>query len=176
MGKAIVYCGSCGKGLLEEDFERGKAVRSASQSFCTRCSPIDVAALPAQTPARPTVLPPQTPARATALPKSTTTTRIPRVSTGRIPTVASTRRIKTASGSAVSPALWVGLGALLGLLVLGLWVALSRSPRPSPSAVPPARDERPSPPARALAPKAAPSVPPTRAPAPASAVEEQKRR
>lgn len=175
MGKAIVYCGSCGTGLLEEDFARRKAVRCASQSFCIRCSPIDVAALPVRPPAPSNDPPSPALTRAAAPPRSATTTRIPRVSTGHIPTVASTRRIKTTSGSPAATALWVGLGALLGLVVLALVVAVPGPSRPRPSA-PPARVERPATPVRVPPPPSTSSASPARAPAAASAVEEQMRK
>ena len=170
MGKAIVYCGSCGKSLLEEDFEKARAVRTAAQCFCARCSPIDVAALPAPAPAR-----------ATAALPSSSTTRIPKMTgTGRIPTTASTRRIKPAHPG-IPTALWLGLGALAGVLVLAFaWFAAgparprpSAGPAPAPPAPPPARHAAPAP-----KPSSAPSpaVPPRSPSSASTSVEEQMRR
>jgi hypothetical protein len=37
VGKAIVYCGDCGKSLREEDFEKGKAHTREDGSYCSDC-------------------------------------------------------------------------------------------------------------------------------------------
>ena len=169
MGKAIVYCGACGKSLLDDDFQKGRAVRTAAESFCAPCSPIDVAALPARRAA-------EAPVSSTrSIPKLSATGRMPKVSTGRIPTI-STRRIR-AVGPGASTAVWLGAGGILGVLALLGIVALSGPSRPSgtaPAAVkPPSSLPRPAPkrPAQTAAPVSrAPD------PTPDLGVEEEMRR
>jgi hypothetical protein len=39
MGKAIVYCQTCGKSLREEDFDRRRAFRQENSNFCVDCRP-----------------------------------------------------------------------------------------------------------------------------------------
>jgi hypothetical protein len=52
VGKPIVYCGSCGKSLREEEFTRGKAHLLENTPFCTKCRPLpQAAAPPAEAPA-----------------------------------------------------------------------------------------------------------------------------
>jgi hypothetical protein len=45
MGKPIVYCGSCGKSLREEEFAKGKAHLVDNTPFCTKCRPLPPTAI-----------------------------------------------------------------------------------------------------------------------------------
>jgi hypothetical protein len=54
MGRPIVYCGSCGKSLREEEFTKGRAHLVDNTPFCTACRPLPAAAkTPAEDPPAP---------------------------------------------------------------------------------------------------------------------------
>jgi hypothetical protein len=137
MGKRIVYCGGCGKSLLEDDFGRGKASIVDDRPYCSDCRP---AGIKAETPAPP-------PARVTPPPQ--------KIATSRLPVPPPTQR-RTASPAPSRQALWAGAGVGLAVLVI-LAVALAsggpkKPPEPPPpppsTAAPKTAATSPSPPAR----------------------------
>src|SRR5438105_1779673 len=60
MGKAIVYCQTCGNSLYEDDFDRGRASRIDNRPYCAACRPATTP-VPEKPPAPPPVLPPSPP-------------------------------------------------------------------------------------------------------------------
>jgi hypothetical protein len=130
MGKEIVYCGGCGKSLLEDDFSRGKAHTVDNRPFCTTCKP------------RTGPDPNQTSSRLSAM-KSSTARHLPAV------TPATTRRRRERDSSKAP--LIVG-GALVGVGLLLLVIFLSASG--SKPSEPPPPDPAPAP-KSAVAPKPA---------------------
>ncbi len=135
MGKAIVYCGDCGKSLFEEDFVKGRAHTHESGPYCVQCRP-----RPAPTPGA--VVQQGSSARLRAISAGpSSTARIPKPpSTTRLPAPPSSTRRSAASSSGGSPKALVLGGVLAGIAVLAiLIVALSgggkNSPRPGTPAV-----------------------------------------
>jgi hypothetical protein len=41
MGRELVYCRACGRGLREEEFEKGRAHRVEQIPYCSSCRPPD---------------------------------------------------------------------------------------------------------------------------------------
>jgi hypothetical protein len=134
MGKAIVYCGDCGKSLFEEDFARGKAHVLESVPYCAGCRP-----LPAP-PAAPPASLQSTSTRLKALKASpSSTTRIPKPpSTTKVPVPPSSTRRMAAPSPGGGSGILIAAGVLGGLAVLGLVIALSGGGKSPPSPPPPA--------------------------------------
>ncbi len=106
VGKQIVYCGGCGKSLLEQDFEKGKAHTVEFQPYCTTCKPLPK-------------------------PISSSTAVKALKSSARLPSVPPTARIPKAPASAKrSPLvlLLAGAGALFLLIIV---IALASGGRKS---------------------------------------------
>lgn len=126
MGRAIVYCGDCGKSLTDEDFAKGRARTLENGPYCTACRP-----LPAGPPAAP-------------IPKKISTTRLP------IPPP-STRRAAPAAVRKFPPRLLIGLGLggaavlLIAVLVLALPGGGSFESPPPPAPPPTAGTTAPPP-------------------------------
>ena len=114
MGRAIVYCGDCGRSLREDDFERGRAQTLDGQPYCSTCR----APVPEAVPAK----------------DGSSRARPRDASSG------STRRIVVVPpGPLRRPAgLWVGVGvsALVGAVLMGLlWSGGGRRPPPPPNPI-----------------------------------------
>lgn len=131
MGKPIVYCGSCGESLREEDFEKGKAHILDGQPFCTACRPLAPGAAPVRKP--PTTRIPKPPSR------KTTTAHVP---LARPPLPQTTRR--TAKAASPRAALAVG-GGLAAVAILILTLAVVSGGREKPARIDPV-PEKPAPP------------------------------
>jgi len=128
MGKAIVYCGDCGRSLSEEDFARGKAHTLEAGPYCTACRP-----LPAAAPAAP-------------IPRKISTTRIPAVSPG-------TRRAAAPASPRGQPRMILVGAAAAGAAVLGILLVIliaggkgSRGPAPPEPVTPRSPSPSPAPP------------------------------
>jgi hypothetical protein len=119
MGKPIVYCGSCGESIREEDFEKGKAHILDGQPFCTACRPLPSGAVPVRKP--PTTQIPKPSSR------KTTTTHIPMA---RPPVPQTTRRGVKADSSRTALAVGAGLAVLVILIVI---VAVASGGRKGPA-------------------------------------------
>ncbi|HEX7898074.1 MAG TPA: hypothetical protein VF950_09965 [Planctomycetota bacterium] len=106
MGRAIVYCGDCGRSLREDDFERGRAQTLDGQPYCSTCRALLPEAIPASSRARP-----------------------------RDASSGSTRRVVVVPPGPLRrpPGLWVGVGALAGgVLLILLLSGGGRRPPPPP--------------------------------------------
>lgn len=142
MGKEIVYCEICGDRILEQEFEKGKAVTILNKNYCVKCkaeavkgiSAEDLAeesgpkkgrssavmrAVPSKTPPRHTSVrpatPPRTPLPATARPQGATPHRQPAVA--------------PAHGSRLPIFLGAGVG-VVAILVLVIVVLSGRKSSP----------------------------------------------
>jgi hypothetical protein len=135
MGKAIVYCQTCGKNLREEDFDRGRAFKIDNRPYCADCRPAAPDPEPAPSP-----------------PRRSSSERIPAVrpakdrpgSTGRIP--------KAQAAPGQNPALlWISIAVLAAVVVLVAVLMSNRTePRePLPPVVTPPPPRPPKPPAPA---------------------------
>lgn len=119
MGRQIVYCGTCGCSLRQDDFDKGKAAEVDAIPYCSRCLPASAVAKLAARPETRT---------------SISSTRI-RPLTGPPP---STRR--KAQGTSIRPWVAGGAAALLVLAVLGVLLSGGSPPAaapPAPSPAPP---------------------------------------
>src|SRR5215204_2507207 len=111
MGKAIVYCQTCGKNLREEDFDRGRAFKIDNRPYCADCRPAVPEPEPVPSP-----------------PRRSSTERIPAVrppkdrpgSTGRIP------KAQAAPGQS-STLLWISIAVLAAIGVLVAVLLSSRT-------------------------------------------------
>jgi hypothetical protein len=114
VGKAIVYCGACGKSLSEGDFEKGKAWLVKGAPCCKDCAPEPAPAPRSHAPG--------------------SSARIP-VPAHAVPRPASTRRVVMHGPVRSSAGLVAGVGVAVAVGVLVLWIAL---PSGKPQAPPPA--------------------------------------
>lgn len=156
MGKAIVYCGDCGKSLREEDFARGLAFSHEDGPFCVQCRP---------RPARAELMPAGSSAKLKAIapaPPSTT----------RIPAPPATTRRSAPRGPQGSRAGILG-GIAAGLILLGILATVFSPGGKEPSRTPPATAV-PRPPPSPSAPP--PPTPPPPAPSPRPAGEDPTER
>jgi hypothetical protein len=126
MGKAIVYCQDCGLSLHEDDFERGKASRIDNRPYCVKCRPVQ--------PPTPRPLPPP----------PTSSRRI----SDRVPMVRppATPRSFKAPAPRSPLVVWLSLGFIAVVIVVGLTLALAggKPSEPAPTVVEPT--PRPKPP------------------------------
>ncbi len=140
MGREIVYCGECGKGLRERDFEEGRACTLDNRPYCTAChpSPAPVAA----------------PARKKSSGRIAAPAR--KTSTGHVPRAAQTTRRSGPPPRPDRKGLWIALAAAGGMALLVVLVAAAGSARPAAPAPrpepPPAEPPKPEPPRKAEAP------------------------
>lgn len=120
MGQQIVYCGSCGTSLRQDDFEKGKALEVDAIPYCSKCIPASAASRLA--------------ARPGATRSSISSTKI-RPVTGPPP---GTRRALRGAGGTSTRWILAGAGALLALaLLIALLSGGSPAPAPPPSSPPP---------------------------------------
>ena len=158
MGKAIVYCGDCGKRLQEEDFARGHAYTHEDGPYCVQCRP-----RPPRAAATPGGGSSPNLERATG-PRPTSTTRIPKPpSTTRMAPPPATTRRWPPPAPARSPRGAVVGGILAGLVLLGILAAVFSSGGGESPRTPPAVTAAPPP----ASPSAPPPPPPSAAPPPA---------
>lgn len=132
MGRPIVYCGSCGKSLREEEFTKGRAHLLDNTPFCSTCRPL--------------------PAAATAAPSASSSSSTSRSSW----TPATRRREASASGGQTSKTLAGGalLAALAVVVAIGVTLHGGGTPSPAPRPADPTPAARVPEPARAAPPRA----------------------
>src|SRR5262245_55375106 len=113
MGKAIVYCQTCGKSLREEDFDRRRAFRQEHSNFCVECRPELKAAVSRE----PT--PPPAPRRSVS-------ERVPLARPPDAERPGSTARIGKAQDPPGRSAalLWIGIGIVVVLVALAAGIVL----------------------------------------------------
>ncbi len=120
VGKAIVYCGDCGRSLRDDDFEHRRAGHLDGRPFCAECRP-----QPAPEDPRPLS---GSSARLRALVEHPPTAR----------SSSSTRRAVSASAPGASArGLWLGLGGAAALLAIVIVASSSSRPSPPPAEPPP---------------------------------------
>lgn len=138
MGREIVYCETCGTGLREADFAKGKACKVDNRPFCTKCAPVQAAASSANRPEGT----PRSPARKIS---STSVPAQPGTPRRSVPTVAK------------GPNPMVLAGAVAGGIALLVLLVVAASGRPKPTPPPP-----PAPPPKTSHKAEAPPPPPER--------------
>lgn len=136
MGHEIVYCGSCGVSLRQEEFEKGRAQVVDDIPYCGKCRPL-------QAPPSSRVF------------KPSSSPRVP------LPMPSTTRRLKPGMAHESKTALWAGL-AVAGAGFLLLIIALASGSGSTPPRAAPPDDP---PPRAAAAPYPSPTPAPVR-PAP----------
>ncbi len=124
MGHSIVYCDNCGLLLKELDFQKGKASCQDNRNYCSGCRPV-----PEAPPPPPPAPPPPSTARIKPVPSSTS--RIPRASSGDTKyRMASVREPLAAPPPPAPPpksplALYAGIGGAVLLLLIVVIAAAS---------------------------------------------------
>lgn len=109
MGKEIIYCAKCGKRLLEDDFEEGKALKVAGKSYCKGCAPSGIE------------VPEPQPKNQTTRIKMATTKRI------AVQKIQQTTRTIRTNGEKFPAGLFIGIGICVVALIVIIVVAMGGS-------------------------------------------------
>lgn len=125
MGKEIIYCVKCGKRLLEDEFEEGKALKVGGKSYCKGCAPSGI-----EIPEPQVRIP-------TTRQKMTTTKRL------AVQKIQQTTRTTRTEGEKSSAGLFIGIGIGVVVLIIIIVVAMGGSKNKEKEGVSPPETSQP---------------------------------
>ncbi len=152
MGQEIVHCSTCGVRLRSNDFDKGEALRVDNTTYCVKCAP--AGSIPQK-----------------SEPPPSTRKRINAGSTNSIPIITPRRGTEAVPGQSRSPALFIGIGAVLLVLVVAVVVMMSPPSTPTSPPPPPVIATPPAAPKPVAVKEPAPAPAPSPAPAATEAAE-----